>query len=70
MSELKRRIEKAEAITNNAKFAPVVMINLGEPLPDNAGPDTIVITDDIVDTRQTKSEAPGAMPGNQSDKSV
>jgi len=70
MSEIKRRIEKAEAITNNAKFAPVVMIDEGEPLPGNVGPNTIIIIDDITDACQTKSEAPGAMPGNQSDKSV
>jgi len=42
-----KRIEKAEAININAKYARVVFINQGEKLPGNVGPATIIIIDDI-----------------------
>ena len=47
MSEIEKRIKKAEAIRYKARYAAVVMIDAGDPLPDNVGENTVVIIDDI-----------------------
>jgi hypothetical protein len=44
---LKRRVEKLEKIKKLSEYAAVIIIDEGQPLPDNIGPGTVVIIDDL-----------------------
>jgi hypothetical protein len=44
---VKRRIEMLEKIKRLSKLAAVIIIDEGQQLPDNIGPGTVVIVDDL-----------------------
>ena len=44
---MKKRIDRLEHMGKNKKYLPIVVIDAGEPLPANVGPDTVVIVDNI-----------------------
>jgi hypothetical protein len=44
---LKRRVEKLEKIKKLSEYAAVIIIDEGKPLPDNIGPGTVIIIDDL-----------------------